>query len=149
MCERAGLVVRPFSFICKVDRWEFLAARSRAQSYTRSDSTPHLSPLRCEGECLCCTSHQRVPLLGIAQRHICTQYAHILRKSKLCKPLTESIKTFGNLIRAKREQKGIAPYQLAAKMGIASARVNSWESGESEPDEFQKQILGSLLGLDA
>jgi ribosome-binding protein aMBF1 (putative translation factor) len=32
-------------------------------------------------------------------------------------------------------------------MGIATALVNSWESGEIEPDEFQRRILSDLLGF--
>jgi DNA-binding transcriptional regulator YiaG len=87
----------------------------------------------------------RVALLGIAQRHIRISYTHNLRKRKQCKPLPTSIKALGDWIQVKRQQKKISPYHLAAKMGIATALVHSWENGTCEPDERQRTILGNLL----
>ncbi len=84
--------------------------------------------------------------MGIAQRHIRAAYAHILRKQDLHKPLNQTTKAIGQVIQDARLKKGMACYQLAVKMGIATSLVHSWERGECEPDELQRRILGDLLG---
>jgi ribosome-binding protein aMBF1 (putative translation factor) len=67
-------------------------------------------------------------------------------KQKAFKPLSASIKTLAEWIQVERLEKGLAPYHLAEKMGIASALVKSWESGECEPDQRQRQMLCSVFG---
>jgi ribosome-binding protein aMBF1 (putative translation factor) len=71
-----------------------------------------------------------------------------LRKQNHAKPLPESIKTVGDWIQVKRHEKNLTPGHLAAKMGIATALVRSWEDGKSQPDSQQMKVLASLLGCD-
>jgi DNA-binding transcriptional regulator YiaG len=86
-----------------------------------------------------------VALLGIAQRHIRIPYDWNLVKRKPCKPLVTSIKTFGDWLQIKRQERNLTPYQLAAKMGIATALVRSWENGTTKPNPRHRQILNVLL----
>ena len=86
--------------------------------------------------------------MGIAHRSIRIPYEHKLRKQKGFKPLPASIKTLAEWIQVGRQEKGLAPYHLAEKMGIASALVKSWESGEFEPDQRQRQKLCSVFGSE-
>jgi ribosome-binding protein aMBF1 (putative translation factor) len=87
--------------------------------------------------------------LGIAHRSIRTPYEHKLRKQKGFKPLPASIKTLGEWIQVGRQENRLSPYHLAEKMGIASALVKSWESGECEPDQRQRQMLCGIFGSDS
>jgi DNA-binding transcriptional regulator YiaG len=73
---------------------------------------------------------------------------HKLRKRKWFKSLPASIKTLGEWIQVRRQEKKLSPYHLAAKMGIATALVQSWESGASDPDDRQRQMLCSVFGSD-
>jgi ribosome-binding protein aMBF1 (putative translation factor) len=86
--------------------------------------------------------------LGIAQRQIRIKYAQKSRKGKQSKPLPTSIKTIGDLIQVKRMEKKLTPGHLAAKMGIATALIRSWEDGTSRPNNQQLKVLASLLGCD-
>jgi ribosome-binding protein aMBF1 (putative translation factor) len=72
-----------------------------------------------------------------------------LRKQNHAKPLPESIKSLGDWIQVKRNEKNLTPGHLAAKMGIATALVRSWEDGTSQPDNRQLKVLASLLGCDS
>ena len=45
-------------------------------------------------------------------------------------------------------EKNLTPGHLAAKMGIATALVRSWESGGSQPDSKQLQDLAKMFGVD-
>ena len=90
---------------------------------------------------------RRVALLGIAQRQIRVEFSHILRKQKQDKPLPESIKTLGDWILVKRIEKNLTLGHLAAKMGIASVLVRSWEDGTHKPDSRQLEFLESFLGF--
>jgi hypothetical protein len=47
-----------------------------------------------------------------------------------------------------RQEKSLSLYHLAEKMGIASALVKSWESGECEPDQRQRQMLCTIFGSE-
>jgi ribosome-binding protein aMBF1 (putative translation factor) len=87
--------------------------------------------------------------LGIAQRQIRIKYAKKSRKSQQSKSFTTRIKTLGDWIQVKRQQKNLSPCHLAAKMGIATALVRSWEDGTSRPDNRQLAVLANLLGFDA
>ena len=90
-----------------------------------------------------------VALLGIAHRSIRINYVHNLRKRKWFKPLSVSIKTLGDWIQVKRQEKNLSPCHLAEKMGIATTLVQSWENGTYEPDADQIQMLNSILKFDA
>jgi DNA-binding transcriptional regulator YiaG len=46
-------------------------------------------------------------------------------------------------------EKNLMPGHVAAKMGIATALVHSWENGASQPDNRQLEVLANLLGFDA
>ena len=46
-------------------------------------------------------------------------------------------------------KKNLTPGHLAAKMGIATALVHSWEDGTTQPDNRQMEVLVNLLGFDA
>ena len=91
----------------------------------------------------------RVALLGIAQRQIRIKYAQKSRKQQRSKPLPASINTLGDWIQVKRMEKNLTPGHLAAKMGIATALVRSWEDGPIQPDNRQLEVLANLLGFDA
>ena len=88
----------------------------------------------------------RVALLGIAQRQIHVKFSHKLRKENNAKPLPTSIKTICDWIQVKRHEKNLTPCQLAAKMGIATDLVRSWEAGASQPNDRQLKVLASFLG---
>jgi ribosome-binding protein aMBF1 (putative translation factor) len=88
----------------------------------------------------------RVALLGIAQRRISVKFSQKMRKENHAKPLPESIKTLADWIQVKRYEKNLTHGQLAAKMGIATALVRSWEDGTSQPDSEQVKVLAELLG---
>jgi ribosome-binding protein aMBF1 (putative translation factor) len=87
--------------------------------------------------------------LGIAQRQIRIKYAQKSRKQQRSKPLPASIQTLGDWIQVKRMQKNLTPGHVAAKMGIATALIRSWEDGTSQPDSQQLKVLARLLGFDA
>jgi ribosome-binding protein aMBF1 (putative translation factor) len=87
--------------------------------------------------------------LGIAQRQIRINYAQKSRAQQRSKPLPVSVQTIGDLIQVKRMGKNLTPGHLAAKMGIATALVRSWEDGTTQPDNRQLGVLANLLGFDA
>jgi ribosome-binding protein aMBF1 (putative translation factor) len=72
-----------------------------------------------------------------------------LRKPQHAKPLADSIKTRGDWIRVKRQEKNLAPGHLAAKMGIASTLVRSWEHDQLLPTEDQWEALAGILRMDS
>jgi DNA-binding transcriptional regulator YiaG len=80
---------------------------------------------------------RRVALLCIAQRQISVKFSHKLRKQNHAKPLPESVKTISDWIQVKRHEKNLTAGHLAAKMGIATALVQAWESGTSQPNDRQ------------
>ena len=63
--------------------------------------------------------------------------------------MPESIKTIADLIQVKRMEKNLTRCHLAAKMGIATSLVCSWESSIRQPDNQQLEILSSILGFNA
>jgi DNA-binding transcriptional regulator YiaG len=86
--------------------------------------------------------------LGIAQRQIRIKYVQKSRNQQRSKPLPASIQTIGDWIQVKRQEKNLTPGHLAAKMGIATVLVRSWESGASQPDSKQLQELAKTFGVD-
>ena len=87
--------------------------------------------------------------MGIAQRQIRIKFSHKLRKCQKSKSLPASIKTLGDLIHVKRQEKNLSPCHLAAKMGIATALVHSWEDGTIQPDNRQLKVLADILEFNA
>jgi len=71
--------------------------------------------------------------LGIAQRTIRIKYAKKSRKDPMVKPLPESIKTIADWIQVKRMEKNLTHCHLAAKMGVATSLICSWESSIRQP----------------
>ena len=60
-----------------------------------------------------------------------------------------SIKTLGDLIRIKRYEKLLTRWELAQKMGIATATIRAWEGSIRWPDSQQLEVLSSVLGFGA
>jgi ribosome-binding protein aMBF1 (putative translation factor) len=87
--------------------------------------------------------------VGYCTTAIRIKYARNQEKRKQAKLLPGSIKTIGGLIQVKRMEKNLMPGHVAAKMGIATALVRSWENGASQPDNRQVEVLANLLGFDA
>jgi DNA-binding transcriptional regulator YiaG len=54
----------------------------------------------------------------------------------------------GEWIQAKRQEKNLTRRHQSAKMGIATALIQSWESGADGPDDMQRQMLFRVLGSD-
>jgi len=74
---------------------------------------------------------------------------HIPLNLKPRKHIPTIIKTLGDYIQTRRYEKGLHPYEIAKKMGIASSLVLAWERDESQPDDAQWRMLGRLLAFDA
>ena len=87
--------------------------------------------------------------MGIAQRQIRIKYAQNSRKQQRSKLLPASIQTIGYWIQVKRMEKNLTPGHVAAKMGIATALIRSWEDGTIQPENRQLEVLANLLGFDA
>jgi len=62
------------------------------------------------------------------------------------KALKLSMKTAGDWLKVKRLEKNLTRSHVAAKMGIATSLVSSWESNSLQPDGQQLKVL-SALGL--
>ena len=60
-----------------------------------------------------------------------------------------NIKTTGDWIKFKRIEKNLTPGRVAAKMGIATSLICSWENCTQQPDNQQLEALSSVLGFDA
>lgn len=89
----------------------------------------------------------RVLLLGFASRQIRIQFSQNDTKQP-CSQVAAFAPYSPNWIRAKRAEKYLTPYQLAAKMGIPSALIRSWENGASQPDHHQLECLAKVLQSD-
>ena len=53
---------------------------------------------------------------------------------------------FGDWLSVKLDEKGMASYHLAAKMGIATAVVNAWKDGLTRPQNRQTREMVAILG---
>ena len=53
------------------------------------------------------------------------------------------------MIQIKRYEKKLTLWQLAQKMGIATATVREWERDNSQPNQRQAEQLAKLLDLKA
>ena len=87
--------------------------------------------------------------MALAQRQIRVSRADIPVNRQRRKHIPSIIATLGDYIQAKGYEKGLHPYQIADKMGIAASLVSAWESGKSTPDKTQLQMLRDLLSFDS
>jgi DNA-binding transcriptional regulator YiaG len=85
--------------------------------------------------------------LGIAQRHIRIPFVQKSRGQKSPNPLQTNPLATGDWIQAQRIGKNLTLGHLAGKMGIATALVRAWESGATEPDKRQLEILTGIFGM--
>jgi hypothetical protein len=90
----------------------------------------------------------RVALLGITQRQIRLNNPINSGNQKRAKALSLNIKTAGDWLRFKRIEKNLTPGHAAAKMGIATSLVCSWESNTQKPDNHKLKVLASVLDFD-
>ena len=91
----------------------------------------------------------RVALLGIAQRQIQAKFPANLGNQKRANALKLNIKSAGDWLKVKRLEKNLTPGQVAARMGIATSLVCSWEGNTQQPDNQQLKVLASVLDFDA
>ena len=94
-------------------------------------------------------SQWRVALMGIAQRQIQVKIPAYLGNQKRANALKINMKTAGDWLKVKRLEKNLTPGQVAAKMGIATSLVCSWEGNTQQPDNHQLKVLASVLDFDA
>ena len=87
--------------------------------------------------------------MGIAQRQVHVNYPANSGNQKRANALKLNIKTAGDWLKVKRLEKNLTPGQVAAKMGIATSLVCSWESSSWQPDSQQLKSLAQILGFDA
>jgi ribosome-binding protein aMBF1 (putative translation factor) len=87
--------------------------------------------------------------LGIAQRSIRLEYHANIGNRKRAKALKLSMKTVGDWLKVKRLEKNLTRSHVAAKMGIATHLVCSWESFILKPNSSQLKALSQILGFDA
>jgi ribosome-binding protein aMBF1 (putative translation factor) len=92
-------------------------------------------------------SHSAVAPLGFAYRRISVKFTPKTRKPSQPKPLPASVKSVGDWIQVKLHECGMAPYHLAAKMGIATSVVNAWKDGLARPQNRQMREMVTILGL--
>ena len=77
------------------------------------------------------------------------KYPANLENQKGAKVLKLNIKTAGDWLKVKRMERNLTLGHVAAKMGIATSLVCSWESSTRQPDSQQLVVLSSVLGFDA
>jgi ribosome-binding protein aMBF1 (putative translation factor) len=56
------------------------------------------------------------------------------------------VKSIADWVQVKLRERGIAPYHLATKMGIATATVNAWKNGLTRPQNRQMREMVMILG---
>jgi ribosome-binding protein aMBF1 (putative translation factor) len=84
--------------------------------------------------------------LGFAYRHISVKITQKTRKPSQPKPLPASVKSVGDWIQVKLHGHGMAPYHLAAKMGIATSVVNAWKNEMARPKACHVRQMVTILG---
>ena len=87
--------------------------------------------------------------MGIAQHSIQVKYPANLGNQKRANALKTNMKSAGDWLKVKRLEKNLTPGRVAAKMGIATSLVCSWESSSRHPDSQQLKSLAQILGFDA
>jgi transcriptional regulator with XRE-family HTH domain len=73
------------------------------------------------------------------------KYPANLGNQKRAKVLSLNKKTAGDWLKVKRLEKKLTLGRVAAKMGIATSFVCSWESSTRQPDSQQLKVLSSVL----
>jgi transcriptional regulator with XRE-family HTH domain len=58
------------------------------------------------------------------------------------------MKTAGDWLKVKRLEKNLTRSYVAAKMGVATSLVSSWENNNCQPDCLQLKFLASVLDFD-
>ena len=58
------------------------------------------------------------------------------------------MKTFGSIIKSKREAKGLYLREVAASLGIDQAIISKYERGERKPSKKQVLMFASYYELD-
>jgi len=84
--------------------------------------------------------------MGFAYRHISVKFTQKTRKPPQPKPLPTSVKSMADWISVKLRERGMAPYHLALKMGIATSVVNAWKDGLARPQNRQMREMVTILG---
>ena len=90
---------------------------------------------------------RRVALLAIAQRTVQVKYPSNAGNQKRAKVLKFNMKTFGDWLKVKRLEKNLTAFHVAAKMGIATSLVCSWERNASQPTGQQLAVLSKIYGV--
>jgi len=93
------------------------------------------------------TPQELVALLGIAQRQIRLQFSHKLRKPQHAKPLADSIKTLGDWIRVKRQEKKPYTRALGGKNGYCISFGSLLGTWPVASDRSPMAALGRHSGL--
>ena len=60
---------------------------------------------------------------------------------------SEDTATFGDRLAAAREAAGLTPRTLAAKLGVKTAVISSWENDLKEPRANRLQMMSGILGV--
>jgi ribosome-binding protein aMBF1 (putative translation factor) len=84
--------------------------------------------------------------MGFAYRHIPVKFTLKARKPSQPKPLPASVKTMADWIQLKLRERGMSPYHLALKMGIATSVVNVWKDGLARPQNRQMREMVTIFG---
>jgi ribosome-binding protein aMBF1 (putative translation factor) len=84
--------------------------------------------------------------MGFAYRHISVKFMQKTSKPSQPKPLPASVKSIGDWIRVKLRERGMSPFHLGAKMGIATSLVNTWQNGFARPENRQMREMVAILG---
>ncbi|HEY1663563.1 MAG TPA: hypothetical protein VGI03_14190 [Verrucomicrobiae bacterium] len=83
--------------------------------------------------------------MGIAQRQIHVKLSQNPQKRSNANLPQKRNNSLGKWIRTQRIAKNLAPYHLAAKIGIPTALVRSWEGDLVHPDKLQWRNLATVL----
>lgn|GEM_PF-1035185 len=89
-----------------------------------------------------------VALMGIAQRQVRVNHPINSGNQERANALKVNLKTAGDWLKVKRLEKNLTPGQVAAKMGIATSLVCSWENNCQQPECQQLDVLASVLDFD-
>jgi len=86
--------------------------------------------------------------MGIAQRQVRVNHPINSGNQERANALKVNLKTAGDWLKVKRLEKNLTPGQVAAKMGIATSLVCSWENNCQQPECQQLDVLASVLDFD-
>jgi transcriptional regulator with XRE-family HTH domain len=60
----------------------------------------------------------------------------------------DSLKAIGQIIKSKREEKGLSQDQLAQRLDVTKSTISSYETGQRRPTIDRVKILASVLEVD-